>query len=245
MYKYSPNYYIGDLDPKCVEDAIAHAKRDFPNEACGAIINGTYVPFKNAHPEPYKAFLINDQKFFEHYILNEVECLVHSHNDSNMASLLDQQQQIELNIPSLIINLRSNSVMDCIVFGEDKIAPLEGRPFFYGAFDCIKLVQDYMKLILDIDLPTVPHDWEFWLTKNTLFEDWIGSNNNFHEVELKDVKEHDLLFYNISGLRMLNHVAVVINNNKEVYHHMINNVSGRYPINYQRKYLRKVMRYNG
>jgi hypothetical protein len=75
------------------------------------------------------------------------------------------------------------------------------------------------------------------------FMNYINQDLAFYEVPIKDIKKHDILLYNIDGAKYINHVAVVTSDRGEVLHHIIRNVSGIYPINYNRKYLRKVMRY--
>jgi len=242
MFKYCPNIYTGTLDDKCVEDAIQHARDEFPNEACGAIINGEYVKFKNESETPELSFEIKDDLFFVEYINKNVECLVHSHNDSNQASFVDQVQQKELDLPSLIINLKNKSLMDCIVFGEKELAPIEGRPFFWGAFDCVTCVSDYLinKFGVGIDYP--PHEMGFWGKQKTYFESYIEGDDKFMWVSPDDLKVGDMLLYNIDGSRHINHIGVYVNENGQVLHHMYNNISGLYPINFNKKYLRKAWR---
>lgn len=242
MYKYNPNIYIANLSQQAVDEAILHAREEFPNECCGIITGNQYIRFKNEAEEPDKCFEIKDERWYEYYMNENIDCIVHSHNDSKCASVLDQIQQRELDIPSLIINLKNNSVLDCILFGTKDIPPLEGRPFFYGAFDCISLVDDYIFQNYNVHIPHPPHEWGFWSEGKNFFESYIDETIPFYEVSLKDIKKDDILLYNIDGTRYLNHIAVVCSDNYLVYHHMYNSISGKYPINYNRKYLRKVMR---
>lgn len=243
-YTYNPNIYTANLDDTAVAAAIAHAKAEFPNEACGAIIEGVYVQYENKADDPSKEFLIDDPSWYENYSEGRVECLVHSHNDCNRATFVDQSVQTELMLPSLIVNLRNRSLMDCIVFGQEELAPIDGRPFFYGAFDCMTLVRDYYRFHYDIVLPMTPHGWEFWARGENLFEQTLESDTTISrtEVPVTDVREGDILFYNMFGTKYINHVGVACSDLGEIYHHVSNHVSGKYPINYGRKYLMKVVR---
>ena len=243
IFKYNPNIYIDDLDQKCIDDAINHAKYEFPKESCGAIISGKYIKFENKAEDPFNNFIIDDDNFYIEYQKGNIECLVHSHNDSNEASLLDQQQQRELDIPSLIINLRNRSLMDCIIFGCDEHAPLLDRPFFWGIFDCVSLVSDYILDEFDFKIEFPVHEFGFWGKGEHPFEDYLDGEHPFKEMEIKDIRKHDILLYNIDGCRYINHIAVVISDNGEVLHHILNNKSGTYPINFNRRYLKRVMRY--
>lgn len=243
-FSYNPNIYISNLNKDAVQAAMSHAKAEFPDEACGAIIKGKYLPFENTVEDKANAFEISADAWFVHYTAGDVDCLVHSHNDFNKASVLDQVQQKELDIPSLIINLRQKSVIDCIVFGCEEIAPLFGRPFFYGAFDCISLVNDFVRQEFDIVLPNPAHDWEFWLHGESPLEDFLAQDNNktVYEIPVTEARRGDILFYNMYGTRYYNHMAAVYEDNMTILHHLDGHISGKYPINYARKYLRKVMR---
>jgi len=242
MFKYCPNLYIADLNQNCIDKAIEHAKSEYPNESCGIIVNDEYIPFKNEHDNPSKAFQIKDNLFFSYYIDNKVQCLIHSHNNFNMASYQDQVQQKELDIPFCIINLRNRSLMDCIVFGSKKPAPLFGRPFFYGAFDCLTLVSDYIKQELDIDLPNPPKEWNFWIKGVPMFENNL-TDVSYSYINTSDRQKNDLILYNIGNTKYINHVGVLIGKD-EVLHHLFNNISGTYPISFNQRYIKKVMRLN-
>jgi proteasome lid subunit RPN8/RPN11 len=246
MYKYCPNIYTADLDMRCVNAAINHAVDEFPNESCGAIINNHYIRFKNEAEDPLKEFIFDDDTWHVAYINGEVECLVHSHNDFNQASLPDQLQQRELCVPSMIINLRHKSLMDCIVFGDElPIAPLDGRPFFYGAFDCIALIYDYLRLNLNISIPSPPREWAFWMKGVSMFEEHLSTSKiPFYEIEFDEMRKDDVLLYNINGTKYINHIGILKTDRGEVYHHIYNTISGTYPINFNRKYLRKAMRFD-
>lgn len=242
-FKYLPNIYTANLPETAVQAAIAHAMADFPNESCGSIINGAYVAFKNESPEPERHFEIKDQTWFDHYVTGEVDCLVHSHNDCNYASVPDQTQRQELAIPSMIINLRQRSLLDCIVAGAEPEVPLLGRPFFYGVFDCLALVSDYMLRTRSLVLPNPPHEWEFWAKAENPIERYIDSyeGGQLFEVPNNKVEEGDILVYNMFGTKFINHMGVCVGDGL-ILHHFYNNVSGNYPISYGRKYLRRVMR---
>lgn len=244
-FKYNPNIYSGDLDPVAVHDAIEHARAEFPLESCGAIIDDVYVPFVNTSHTPEAFFVVSDPVWFRAYTEGRVDCIVHSHNDVNRASLSDQQHQQELQVPSLIINLRNKSVIDCIVFGLEKEAPLEGRPFFYGAFDCFSLVRDYLKLEHNAVLPTPPHEWEFWVRGENPVEQMIHDDKTLPLTMLPQIPPSynigDVLLYKDGGTKHINHMGVVCGAGL-VLHHTQRRISGKFPITYIRKYLTNVMR---
>ena len=245
IFQYNPNVYIGSQNEAAVQEAIAHARAQFPLESCGAIVNDTYVAFENAAENPETEFLIDDPAWYDFYSAGCVDCIVHSHNDYNMASVVDQAQQKKLVLPSLIINLRQGSVMDCIVFGEDDPAPLVDRPFFYGAFDCLSLTADYMQDRHGVTLPNPPHEWEFWARGEAVFEEAIAGEPSLPFVEVSAsgrLQRDDLLLYAMAGTRCINHIGVVCSDRGEVLHHFYNRLSGIFPVGYNRKHIRKVLR---
>lgn len=247
MFSYNPNIYTGNLNKNAVRKAIEHCRKQLPNEGCGAIINDRFIPFANESQDPENSFEIHGDNWFLLYMNGEIDCLVHSHDNCNRATIVDQEQQQKMDIPWLIVNFHKGSVHDCIVFGEKTPAPLLGRPFFYGAFDCFTLLRDYMQM-QDIILPNPPHKWEFWAVGEPVFETAIKNNPDLPFKTVSEVvtsggfQVGDVLMYAVHGTRYINHVAVVYNDSKEVLHHVSGRISGLYPINFFRKYLRRVMR---
>jgi proteasome lid subunit RPN8/RPN11 len=240
MFKYSPNVYIGDISQECIDDAIKHAKIEFPNESCGIVVDNTYIPLINEHLNPDKAFEIKSNEFFSYYVSGSIQCLIHSHNDFNMMSVRDQILQQELDIPFCIINLKNRSLMDCIVYDPKKPVELIGRPFFFGVFDCLTVVSTYIKQTLDIDLPNPPKEWNFWLKGMPLFEDNL-KDVSYEYIQAKDRTINDLILYTIGGTKYVNHVGVLIGKD-EVLHHLCNHISGVYPMSFSQRYISKFMR---
>lgn len=237
-FSYSPNIYTGDLPRAAVMAAIGHAKDAFPLESCGAVIGGEYVPFRNVSDEPHRHFMIDDQRWFAAYMAGRVDCLVHSHNDCNVAEVPDQVQQQELGVPSMVINLRERELLDCILFGGEPLVPLEGRPFFYGFFDCFSLVRDFVWQELAVLLPNPPRPWEFWARGEDFVERILLNDTAVQSVAVPDgerLQKGDIIFYNYGGTRYINHVGVACGGG-QVLHHFYNTVSGRYPLEYARKY---------
>lgn len=245
MFKYNPNVYVGDLDPIAVHDAIAHARQEFPLESIGAIIDDVYVPFINVSESPEDHAKIDSPAWFQAYTENRVDCIVHSHNDMDRASLADQRYQQALRIPSLILNMKNQSMVDCILFGTDEPAPAIGRPFFYGAFDCFSSVRDYLRTEHDALLPHPPYEWEFWVRAESPIEDMIESNKELPLAYLSkfpaELELGDVLLYKHGGTRFVNHIGVVVDKGL-VLHHFYGRISHTFPVTYVRKYLSGVMR---
>lgn len=242
MFVYNPFF-----NQNLIDEAIQHAKETFPKESVGAIIDEKYVRFQNRSDEE-DSFMIHDNIFDKAYIEGKVQAVIHSHDNCPRASYQDQLSQLELDIPFGIINLKNKSVTHVVFWGEQiPIAPLEGRFFFYGSvFDCYSLVRDYMITTYNYKLPNYPRQWVFWYKAQSVFEDHIQENkDNFEWVDLDKLSPGDILLYSIYETKYLNHCAVYMGNNGEVLHHFVNELSGRYPITFNRQYLRKAIRYIG
>ena len=223
-------------------DAIKHAKEQYPNESCGAIIDGKYTPFQNLAEDKSDTFLIKDTDFTTAYIQNRVEAVIHSHNDYERASKQDQIQQLELEVPFGIINLVNKSVKHVVFWGDDlEIQDFHLRPFFYGVYDCYSLVRDWYKINRDTVLPFAPRNFAFWYRDENVFEQYIENTDYFEYVELSDIKAGDVLLYNFYETPYINHSAILLENNL-VLHHLYNLVSTEYPLSYCQQYLKKAMR---
>lgn len=237
---------IKTFDKRNINAAINHAREEWPNESCGAIINGHYVRFRNDAIDKENNFLIRDNIFDKAYLDGKVECVIHSHNNYPRASKEDQQQQKELDIPFGIINLKNKSVTHVVFWGDSlPIEPLEGRPFFYGVWDCIRLVRDWVYINTGYRTPNPSHEWAFWMKGKSYFEEHIeGDTMPYYFIDLDKIQPGDILLYNLLGTKYINHCGIYLNNNGEVLHHFANQLSGRYPITYERKYLIKAMRHD-
>ena len=128
--------------------------------------------------------------------------------------------------------------------GERRHAPLIGRPFFYGVFDCLALASDYLLDNYGVALPNPPHEWEFWAAGEPVIETVIASDQElpFRAVTDNQTRIGDVLLYTIGGTRYCNHLGVVCGERGEVLHHYLNRVSGVFPLSHNRQYLRTVMR---
>jgi proteasome lid subunit RPN8/RPN11 len=227
-----------------VPEAIEHAKDEFPNESCGCIIDGFYEPFKNKSPSPEDSFLIQSDRFNRYYIEGRVECIIHSHNNYPYASVEDQDQQKEMEVPFGIINLVNKSVKNVVFWGDQlPIQDLIGRPFFWGVWDCWALVRDAIRIKYNINTPNPSRDYGFWFKTISMFEKYIEGDFPFDYVDLRDIEPGDCLLYNMHGTKYLNHVAMMAENNK-VLHHFENQISGYKPVMYCREFMNKACRFN-
>lgn len=243
------NYYVTNTRhlpfDNCVPAAIDHAKTCWPNEACGAVIDGVFIPFENRAADPGQTFLIQDGAFDEAYRQGRVQCVIHSHNDYPHASQEDQQQQQALDVPFGIINMRNKSVMHVVFWGRDlPREPLVGRQFFFGVWDCFAVVRDFIRERFRVVAPDPPREFGFWFREERIFEQFMGPGQlPFRQVDLRDLRPDDILFYGRNGTRNINHCAVMRDNGLAL-HHFQNQISREFPAVYEREYLYMAMRFD-
>lgn len=231
--------------PQAIEDACNHALEQFPNESCGAVINDEYVPFPNMAQDPEKQFLIKDKAFDAAYATGQVQAVIHSHNNYDMASKEDQARQIALNVPFGVINLVNRSVTHVVFWGDSlPREPFEGRTFFYGVWDCYSLVRDFILEKFHVAAPNPARDFGFWLRTESVFEQYIQKGLlPFRQVDLPEVQPDDILFYNIHATRFINHCGIMRENGL-VLHHLYNYVSKTFPASTHAQDLRMAFRFD-
>lgn len=238
---------IQTFDQDLINQAIQHAKEVFPEESCGAVIDNKYERFANRADDKINSFRIEDKHFEDMYRNERIQCVIHSHNDDavSQATKEDQAAQQELDIPFGIIDMRGGAPIHVVFWGDSlPIEPLLGRPFFYGVWDCFGIVRDYIRKNTEWTPPNTPHKWEFWLENISLFEDAINKKSlPYDYIDIKDSKLGDVYLYSIHHHKYINHCGIYLGNG-QVMHHLPKYKSCKYPISWQRQYLRSVLRHN-
>jgi hypothetical protein len=235
MFVYNPLF-----SPKIVEDAIAHARGEFPRESVGVITEGKYKPVFNASSEPETTWLINEEDFYVRSITGKIEAIIHSHNNSPQASIIDQQKQVEFEVPFGIINVINGELITHVIFWGHgvPVAPPVGRAFFFGVHDCLTLVRDYYAS-LGVDLPNPARSINFNEVGERMFEEYLDKVPFKVVSAVKDLEINDILFYSWNG--QIGHIGVYIGEDK-VLAHWQNQLSGYHDLSYKSKYLSSAMR---
>lgn len=209
--------------------ATEHARAQFPQESCGLIVSGEYVPCFNYAADPLSDFEIAPEAYLRASQKGTIEAVVHSHPSGQIfPSELDMRQQIATNVPWVIIPLNDTVVLDPVAFG-DQIprAPLLNRPFVWGVFDCYSLIRDYYKLTYAIDLPNVPRGDEWWNRGQDLYRDHLKPAG-FREIEMSQAKPGDGFLMRFMGSDKLNHAGLLLPNSL-ILHHLPTRLSRREP----------------
>jgi proteasome lid subunit RPN8/RPN11 len=226
-----------NLPDTTIQHMISHAEREYPNECCGIVVDGQYIPFHNDAEIPEESFAINNIQFYKYYEQGKIQYLVHSHNNKDNASALDQMKADDLELSSIIINVRDGRFAE--LFYLRVPTPLVGRPFRFGVWDCLQLVYDFYKEKYKVKLPNPPRDITFLDNNHKFFEEYLEELTQLEIVEIDDLQEDDILFYMASG-RII-HVGIYLSEDK-CLHHWFNRKSDYFPLDYKKQNLKFAMR---
>ena len=80
-------------------DFEAHARQQFPNEACGVIVNGEYWRCRNIADDPTQDFVLDPRDYAVASFYGKIEAVVHSHPQGVIASTVDHCSCLETKMP--------------------------------------------------------------------------------------------------------------------------------------------------
>ena len=105
---------------------------------------------------------------------------------------------------------------------EATVIPLLGRDYEFGKNDCWSLVRAYYKEKLNIDLPTLKFEDDWWDKGLNYFDD-LFDVFGFYEVE--EPQEHDVILFNVM-CEIPNHCGVYVG--EDIFlHHAVDRLSCR------------------
>jgi proteasome lid subunit RPN8/RPN11 len=120
-----------------------YALKQFPEEACGLIVNDKFIPCKNVHSAPLTNFAIDAKAYAKAEKKGTIQAVFHSHpGELNTFSMHDIKSCKQGGLPW---------VMYCTVTGEwfeidpSGDAPYLGRRWQYGIYDCYSLFRDFYR----------------------------------------------------------------------------------------------------
>ena len=184
---------------------IAHARRDYPREACGVIVNKEYIPCTNIAADDAQ-FEICPIDLVGAGSEGKIKAYVHSHPDGSCKPSMPDRVQMNLHgLPWVI----TNGVDVELHKPDDYKAPLLGREYHHGLMDCYTLVQDYYQRELDITLNDYERTNAWWESADhdPLYLDNFKSEGF---VEVGNVQKHDLILCRLGRTEHINHALVFI-----------------------------------
>lgn len=208
-----------------------HALRDFPREACGlvSIVHGKqkYHECKNIS-ESDSDFILDPRDYiriddFVSSHSGDIVAVIHSHpSTSARPSMADKVGCEQSGHAWIIYSVKFNDWNTFIPQGYK--APLIGRHFKHGIFDCYSAMRDWYFEKLSIRLPDFDRQDRWWDKGENLLVDNFPIAG-FSKVDDGTIELGDVLLINIAS-HVVNHCAVYIGND-QVFHQTMNRLSSR------------------
>lgn len=215
------------MQKKIREAIFSHAKKEYPKEACGVIVQKsrvkTYLPCVNVAKTPQEHFVISPQEYALCEDQGVVIGIVHSHPDATtQPSELDQAQCDALGIPWYIVSYPEGDFREIFPRGE---LPLIGRPFVLGFTDCWGLIMSYFKQTHNIVLPDYRVDYPWWEQgEDRYMDNWQEAG--FVKVD-GEPQVGDMVVMQVQS-NVANHAGIILDDGM-LLHHLYGRLSQRVP----------------
>lgn len=224
----------------------AHALAEYPNEACGLIVDGEYMPCVNMATDPTKDFVIPAALQVTLRGLGKtIQMVIHSHpGGPRFPTATDMRSQIDSGVPWGLVATDGEIVSPVETWGfRDVPCPIIGREFMHGIRDCYSLVRDVYRLgkyrladqgiqwpLESISIPDFAREDNWWgdarRPGETLYIDNF-EKQGFVRIPLSEAKPGDGFLMKIRS-QTLNHAGVLCSDGM-ILHHLPQRLSRREP----------------
>lgn len=226
----------------------------FPNEACAFICDGQIVPVANISPNPTTTFQTSAVEVLSLRAQHTITGFLHSHPATpdeaglrpwpvEWPSGADVSGWLADSVRWGISATDGENVTQPIWMDEDHIAPLEGRPFISGIWDCYSAIRDWYRVHRGITLKNYARGMEWWLKGQNLYEDNFA-DAGFTETTQPEVG--DIALMSIGSRGVICHAAVM-DSPSTLYHHTFSRtgqaLSGTVSLNRWSPFIVKWLRY--
>jgi len=220
--------------------AREHARAEYPNESCGLVVGGFYIPCRNAATDPSQDFVIHPQDQKKAFARGRTQMVIHSHPNGPMSpSESDMIGQIRSGVPWAIVPIDEDRIGELLVWGDDEnIPPLLGRTFQHGITDCYTVVRDAYRLGREgcakegIDWPLdpillgeVPRGDQWWAEGKDLYSHF--EEFGFRKINFSEIRPGDAFLIKVHS-KVLNHAGVLVGGGM-ILQHFPNRLSSRVP----------------
>jgi len=205
-----PVLWSADIDRAARE----HAHEVRPHEAAGIVENGYYVRLDNVAPNPETEVALSDA---DRVRVMAADVFFHSHPGGPACpSQEDMQFQLDTGLPCVVYVPETN---DLFAWGDMlPTAPLVGRAFRHGIYDCYGAVRDWYVQHKGVLLPEGARGWEWWSKGQDLYSENFA-RAGFTVLPIAEATQPgDLLMYRFN-YKVLMHAAVVHTDPNLLFHH--------------------------
>lgn len=182
-----------------------HAADEYPNECCGIVANGEYIPCRNVSTQK-DMFQIHHEDLADAEDKGAIQAYVHSHPDGTSKPSELDLHQIELHQKPWVI-IGNDDIAIHKPFGYK--APLIGRNYYHGWQDCFAIVRDFYQREFDIfinDYPRVDKWWENPHTQSLYLENF--ANEGFKQVDINQLQYGDVILCKVQPTEHINHAVI-------------------------------------
>ena len=198
-----------------------HVLDCYPQEACGLVIDKTFIPMPNISTEPIEHFMMEEGTYLTYE--DHIDCILHSHTfipttgDARTPSLADMKLAKSTTLPQGIIHTDGEIVSDILYFNTKNPPRLDKRPYISGVFDCFTIVRDFYIQEFDyfIDILPRPANWEEW--DSTYMLSNLDNQGLTKLANGASLKLGDVIVFRI-GANVPNHVGVYLGNDTFIHH---------------------------
>lgn len=184
-------------------------------ETCGFVLaDDSVVATKNIAHDPSYQFEISPVDYAKNDALG-IKGVWHSHLELDAFSPMDQQVLLADPMPWAIYCLATGNFIQCAPGAE---APLIGRPFVYGVYDCYSLASDFLAG-LGVTMPPWPRGrYGEWNTPNFMPFDGQASEIG-NPVPSGSYQRGDILLFNLGDYPgHTDHIGVFIDCQRFLHH---------------------------
>lgn len=210
-----------------------HAQAVYPREACGLVVKkgrkAVFIPVDNIAQDATEEFEMHPDQQRAIEESEEVIGLIHSHPDCLAARASDSDVACcnMSDMPWTIVTVPGCDVVEI----QPESAPLIGRPFVLGSYDCWGLIVDWHKH-QGLDIPAYPerpsHAW--WEGEDGADDNpWYSEKNILAAgFEFQDKPTIGSVIFMQVAAKVVNHVGVILPDG-QMLHHLYGQLSGRTP----------------
>lgn len=211
------------LPPHLRREVYDHARRHWPHETCGFILDGEFIPVLNTHPYPALAFRIDARLLAEAQATGKLEAIVHSHTHGQRSpSKADMIGQARTKVPWVVAVLdERGAAFETFVFPQALGAPVKSGVYHrFGVDDCWLVVRRVIYQTYNHVLPDIAREDGFWSSGENLFVDrfedaafrWLGPEEKPQKYDV------GLLSVGAGGRGIANHCFVYLGGNLILHH---------------------------
>ena len=209
------------------DQALAHAKEDFPKEAVGLVhvVKGKnrYFKCRNIAETPDEHFILDPDDYVKAETKGEITAVVHSHPKTSPApSPADMVACEASGLPWFIVNPNTETWGSYKPNGFE--LPYVGREFSHGIVDCYSLVRDFYKREFNLELNDYNRRDQWWYKGENMYLDNFAKEG-FKEIDISEVGYGDLFLMQLES-PVPNHAAIYLDQGI-VLHHVQGRLSSR------------------